>query len=43
MITAAVPISAQAAKLEELLRNAPKQIDLPLPQKREAGEGGPAG
>jgi acetyl esterase/lipase len=31
-------ISTQAAQLEELLRNAPKQIDLPLPQKRAAGE-----
>jgi epsilon-lactone hydrolase len=36
--TQAPAISAQAARLEELLRNAPKQIDLPLPQKREAGE-----
>jgi epsilon-lactone hydrolase len=33
-----VAISRQAVQLEELLRNAPKQIDLPLPQKREAGE-----
>jgi monoterpene epsilon-lactone hydrolase len=33
-----VTISAQAAQLEELLKNAPKQIDLPLPQKRAAGE-----
>jgi epsilon-lactone hydrolase len=31
-------ISARAAGLEELLRQAPKQIDLPLQQKREAGE-----
>jgi acetyl esterase/lipase len=31
-------ISARAAELEELLRKAPKQIDLPLQQKREAGE-----
>ena len=31
-------ISRQAAHLEGLLRNAPKQIDLPLAQKREAGE-----
>jgi epsilon-lactone hydrolase len=35
---AAVAISPQAAKLEELLKQAPKQIDLPLPQKRAAGE-----
>jgi acetyl esterase/lipase len=33
-----VAISPQAAKLEELLRQAPKQIDLPLEQKRAAGE-----
>jgi acetyl esterase/lipase len=32
------PISAEAARLEDLLRNAPRQIDLPLPQKRAAGE-----
>ncbi|MGH6897610.1 MAG: alpha/beta hydrolase [Geminicoccaceae bacterium] len=31
-------ISPQAVQLEELLENAPKQIDLPLAQKREAGE-----
>ena len=31
-------ISPQAARLEELLKSAPKQIDLPLAQKREAGE-----
>ena len=35
---AAVAISHQAAQLQDLLKNAPKQIDLPLPQKREAGE-----
>jgi epsilon-lactone hydrolase len=35
---ALVAISPQAAKLEELLRQAPKQIDLPLEQKRAAGE-----
>jgi epsilon-lactone hydrolase len=34
----ALAISARAAELEELLRQAPKQIDLPLQQKREAGE-----
>lgn len=35
---APVAISPQAAQLEALLKGAPKQIDLPLPQKREAGE-----
>ena len=35
---AAVAISPQAEQLEELLKKAPKQIDLPLAQKREAGE-----
>jgi len=35
---AAVAISPEAVQLEELLKTAPKQIDLPLPQKREAGE-----
>lgn len=35
---AAVAISARAAQLEEILRNAPKQIDLPLQRKRGAGE-----
>ena len=35
---AAVAISAQAEQLEALIKKAPKQIDLPLPQKREAGE-----
>lgn len=31
-------ISQQASTLWELFRNAPKQVDLPLPQRREAGE-----
>ena len=35
---AAVAISPQAERLEELIKKAPKQIDLPLPNKREAGE-----
>jgi monoterpene epsilon-lactone hydrolase len=35
---AAVAISAQAQQLENILKSAPKQIDLPLQQKREAGE-----
>jgi epsilon-lactone hydrolase len=33
-----VAISPRAEQLEELLEQAPKQIDLPLAQKREAGE-----
>jgi acetyl esterase/lipase len=33
-----VAISPQAAQLEAIFKAAPKQIDLPLPQKREAGE-----
>jgi epsilon-lactone hydrolase len=35
---AAVAISARAEQLESILQSAPKQIDLPLQQKREAGE-----
>jgi acetyl esterase/lipase len=35
---AAVAISARAQQLEHILESAPKQIDLPLQQKREAGE-----
>jgi epsilon-lactone hydrolase len=37
-LKAAVAISPQAEQLEQLLKSAPKQIDLPLAQKREAGE-----
>ena len=37
-LEAAVAISPQAEQLEQLLESAPKQIDLPLAQKREAGE-----
>jgi monoterpene epsilon-lactone hydrolase len=37
-LEAAVTISPQARQLEQLLESAPKQIDLPLAQKRAAGE-----
>jgi hypothetical protein len=33
-----VATSAEAGQLEKILESAPKQIDLPLPKKREAGE-----
>jgi epsilon-lactone hydrolase len=35
---AAVALSPEVKRLEELLKSAPKQIDLPLARKREAGE-----
>ena len=31
-------VSPEALKLNEILRNAPKAVDMDLPQQREAGE-----